>query len=82
MGQMGEELLLRNLLQAAWLCCLLAVQVHSCPETCNKCSGPENDQCEECRAGWTLHNNSCVGTVALCMSLEIIICMYGIKQAG
>lgn len=33
--------------------------------------------------GWTLHNNSCVGTVyrALCMSLEIIIYMYG-KQTN
>uniref|UniRef100_A0A4W6EX77 EGF-like domain-containing protein n=1 Tax=Lates calcarifer TaxID=8187 RepID=A0A4W6EX77_LATCA len=59
-GQMGGSMLHRNLLQAAWLCCLLAVQVHSCPGTCSKCSGPENDQCEECRAGWTLHNNTCV----------------------
>lgn len=76
-GQMEVRMLHRNLLQAAWLCCLLAVQVHSCPDTCRKCSGPENDQCVECRAGWTLHNNNCVGTVCrgLCMSLEIMI--YG-----
>ncbi|XP_029358842.1 cysteine-rich with EGF-like domain protein 1 [Echeneis naucrates] len=56
-GQMGVRM---HLLPAAWLCALLAVQGHSCPDTCNKCSGPENDQCEECRAGWTLHNNTCV----------------------
>lgn len=35
----------------------------SCPDSCSLCSGPENDQCEECRAGWTLHNKICVGTV-------------------
>lgn len=66
--QMGVRMFHRNLLQAAWLCCLLVVQVHSCPDICNKCSGPESDQCEECRAGWILHNNSCVGTV--CRALE------------
>ncbi|CAB1420751.1 unnamed protein product [Pleuronectes platessa] len=49
-----------KLLQAAWLWCVLASQVHSCPGACSKCSGPENDQCEGCRAGWTLHNNTCV----------------------
>ncbi|XP_070704600.1 protein disulfide isomerase CRELD1 isoform X2 [Pempheris klunzingeri] len=57
---MGVRMLHRKLLQAAWLCCLLAVRVHSCPESCKQCSGPENDRCEECRAGWTLHRNSCV----------------------
>lgn len=73
----------RTLLQAAWLSCLLAVQVHSCPDICTKCSGPENEQCEECRAGWTLHNNTCVGTVygGLFMSLEIIIYLCGTRQA-
>ncbi|KAM9859105.1 protein disulfide isomerase CRELD1 [Aulostomus maculatus] len=50
----------RHLLQAAWLCCLLVVPVHSCPDACSKCSGPKNDQCEECREGWELHQNSCV----------------------
>ncbi|XP_033483137.2 protein disulfide isomerase CRELD1 isoform X1 [Epinephelus lanceolatus] len=60
MGQMGVRMLHRSLLQAAWLCCLLAVQVHSCPDACSKCSGPQNDQCKECRAGWILHNNTCV----------------------
>ncbi|XP_017290981.1 protein disulfide isomerase CRELD1 [Kryptolebias marmoratus] len=39
---------------------LLAVQVHSCPDACSKCSGPESDDCEECRPGWTLHNYTCV----------------------
>ena len=77
MGQMGVRMLHRNLLQAAWLCCLLVVQGHSCPDVCSKCSGPEKDQCEECRAGWILHNNTCVGTVyrTLCMRLDIIIYM-------
>nr|XP_033483141.1 protein disulfide isomerase Creld1 isoform X3 [Epinephelus lanceolatus] len=60
MGQMGVRMLHRSLLQAVWLCCLLAVQVHSCPDACSKCSGPQNDQCKECRAGWILHNNTCV----------------------
>ncbi|XP_028262447.1 cysteine-rich with EGF-like domain protein 1 [Parambassis ranga] len=50
------------LLQAACLCSLLALQVHSCPDSCSQCAGPQNDQCEECRAGWTLHNNTCVDT--------------------
>lgn len=62
-AQVAVRMLHRTLLQAAWLSCLWAVQVSSCPEVCSKCSGPENDQCEECRAGWTLHNNTCVGTV-------------------
>uniref|UniRef100_A0A8D3C6G5 EGF-like domain-containing protein n=1 Tax=Scophthalmus maximus TaxID=52904 RepID=A0A8D3C6G5_SCOMX len=60
MGLVGVRTRPVDLLQATWLCCLLAVQVHSCPGTCSKCWGPENDQCEECRAGWTLHNNTCV----------------------
>ncbi|XP_063766575.1 protein disulfide isomerase Creld1 isoform X1 [Eleginops maclovinus] len=60
MEQMGVTMLHSNPLQAAWLCSLLAVQVLSCPDSCIKCSGPENDQCEQCRAGWTLHNNTCV----------------------
>ncbi|XP_029946716.1 cysteine-rich with EGF-like domain protein 1 [Salarias fasciatus] len=59
-GEQMEVRLHRNLLQAAWLWALLAAHVHSCPDACSKCSGPENDQCEECRAGWTLHNKSCV----------------------
>ncbi|KAM9408774.1 protein disulfide isomerase CRELD1 isoform 2-T3 [Pholidichthys leucotaenia] len=57
---MGRKRVYRNLLQAAWLWSLLAVLVHSCPDSCSKCSRPERDQCEECRAGWTLHNNICV----------------------
>lgn len=59
----------RNLLVVVCLCSLLAVHVHSCPEACSKCSGLKYDQCEECRPGWTLHNNSCVGTIfrASCM---------------
>ncbi|XP_073324328.1 protein disulfide isomerase CRELD1 isoform X1 [Pagrus major] len=54
---MGVRMLHRNL---CWLCCLSAVLVHSCPDVCRKCSGPANDQCEECRTGWALHNNTCV----------------------
>ena len=63
LGQMGVRMLHRDLLPAVWLCCLLAVQVHSCPDACRKCLGPENDKCVECRAGWMLHYNICVGTV-------------------
>ncbi|KAK2862081.1 hypothetical protein Q5P01_001614 [Channa striata] len=49
MRQMGVRMLRKNLLQAAWLCCLLAVQMHSCPDNCSECSGPENDQyIDEC----------------------------------
>uniref|UniRef100_A0A669DQE1 EGF-like domain-containing protein n=1 Tax=Oreochromis niloticus TaxID=8128 RepID=A0A669DQE1_ORENI len=59
-GQMGMKNLHRNLLQGVCLWSLLAVQVSSCPDSCSLCSGPENDQCEECRAGWTLHNKICV----------------------
>lgn len=58
-GQMGMKNLHRNLLQGVCLWSLLAVQVSSCPDSCSLCSGPENDQCEECRAGWTLHNKIC-----------------------
>nr|XP_020443075.1 cysteine-rich with EGF-like domain protein 1 [Monopterus albus] len=57
---MGVRISHRSVLEAAWLCCLLAVQLHSCPDTCSKCSDPETNQCEECRAGWTLHNHTCV----------------------
>ncbi|XP_053172376.1 protein disulfide isomerase Creld1 [Scomber japonicus] len=60
LGQMGVRMLHRDLLPAVWLCCLLAVQVHSCPDACRKCLGPENDKCVECRAGWMLHYNICV----------------------
>uniref|UniRef100_A0A3Q3C104 EGF-like domain-containing protein n=3 Tax=Haplochromini TaxID=319058 RepID=A0A3Q3C104_HAPBU len=59
-GQMGMKSLHRNLLQGVCLWSLLAVQVSSCPDSCSLCSGPENDQCEECRDGWTLHNKICV----------------------
>lgn len=62
-AQVAVRMLHRALLQAAWLSFLWALQVGSCPEVCSKCSGPENDQCDECRAGWMLHNNTCVGTV-------------------
>ncbi|XP_034544994.1 protein disulfide isomerase CRELD1 isoform X2 [Notolabrus celidotus] len=55
---MGLRML--HMLQAALLCCSLAVAVHSCPQPCKKCSDTENNQCEECRAGWTLHHNTCV----------------------
>ncbi|XP_029989325.1 cysteine-rich with EGF-like domain protein 1 [Sphaeramia orbicularis] len=60
MGPMGLWRFHRKLLPAAWLCCFLAVQVYSCPETCRKCSGPGNDHCEECKGGWILHNGTCV----------------------
>ncbi|KAM4612510.1 protein disulfide isomerase CRELD1 isoform 1-T2 [Polymixia lowei] len=51
-----------NLLPAAWLCSVLAgvIQGQSCPDTCRTCSGPENNQCLECRTGWILHDNTCV----------------------
>ncbi|KAJ0023216.1 hypothetical protein NQD34_003115, partial [Periophthalmus magnuspinnatus] len=29
-----------------------------CPPSCNKCSG--QDQCEDCKRGWLLHNGTCV----------------------
>ncbi|XP_071768697.2 protein disulfide isomerase CRELD1 [Centroberyx gerrardi] len=62
MGQMGARMIHWNLLPAAWLCSLLAVmvQAQSCPDTCRTCSGPKNDKCLDCRAGWTLHDNTCV----------------------
>lgn len=62
---MGVKMELWNLLPAARLCVLLVAmtQVESCPESCRVCSGPGNKQCVECRPGWMLHNNACVGTV-------------------
>ncbi|XP_072238212.1 protein disulfide isomerase CRELD1 [Leuresthes tenuis] len=57
---MGVRSLHRSLLQCALLWGLLAVHVRGCPDACSKCSRSEKDQCEECRAGWTLHNKTCV----------------------
>ncbi|KAM6927787.1 protein disulfide isomerase CRELD1 [Xenentodon cancila] len=57
---MGVKRVVRKLLQAVWLWSLLAVWVHCCPDACSKCSGSENDLCEECRTGWILHYNTCV----------------------
>ncbi|XP_029005800.1 protein disulfide isomerase Creld1 [Betta splendens] len=56
----GVRMLQRNLLHAAWLCCLLTVPTHSCPDNCSHCSGPEKERCDECRGGWMLYKNSCV----------------------
>lgn len=77
------KVLHRDLLQAVWLCCLLAVQVQSCPDACRKCLGTEKDQCLDCRAGWMLHNNICVGTVCrifgnngVCMAYDKLMTEY------
>uniref|UniRef100_A0A1A8NUA4 Cysteine-rich with EGF-like domains 1 n=1 Tax=Nothobranchius rachovii TaxID=451742 RepID=A0A1A8NUA4_9TELE len=51
---MGTKWLPRNVLFLS----LLAVRAHSCPDACSKCSKPDN--CEFCRPGWILHNNTCV----------------------
>jgi len=77
-GQMGVRSLHRSLLQCALLWGLLAVHVRGCPDACSKCSRPEKDQCEECKAGWTLHNKTCVGTVLRVshISHEIIVCAW------
>ncbi|XP_065810922.1 protein disulfide isomerase Creld1 isoform X2 [Labrus bergylta] len=64
---MGMRMLHMNLLQAALLCCLLAVKAHSCPPACSKCSGPENHHCEGCSTGWILHNNTCVDCDPACV---------------
>lgn len=79
---MGMKSLHRNLLQGVCLWSLLAVQVSSCPDSCSLCSGPENDQCEECRDGWTLHNKICVGTVyrASFWSQDIITFILNLKK--
>ncbi|XP_010898946.2 protein disulfide isomerase Creld1 isoform X1 [Esox lucius] len=34
--------------------------VRGCPDSCEECSGPQNDLCLVCQTGWTLHDNECV----------------------
>lgn len=66
-----------------WLHCslllllLLVDLVHSCPDACSKCSGPDGVHCEECRPGWTLHNYTCVGNACKCVG----IVLNGMKAA-
>ncbi|MGH0187065.1 UNVERIFIED_CONTAM: hypothetical protein FKN15_023567 [Acipenser sinensis] len=55
-----------------WLC-IETIQVCCPPDTfgadcaacfhsCKRCTGPEDYKCEECKAGWILHDNKCVAT--------------------
>ncbi|XP_024915811.1 cysteine-rich with EGF-like domain protein 1 [Cynoglossus semilaevis] len=60
MGQIGLWTFYRTLQQTVLLFFLVVVEVHSCPSSCSKCSGPENNHCEACHPGWTLHSNTCV----------------------
>ncbi|XP_034022379.1 protein disulfide isomerase CRELD1 [Thalassophryne amazonica] len=55
-----RRILPRKWVQAVWLCCVFAGCVQSCPEGCSVCS--ENNQCQGCKAGWTLYVNTCVDT--------------------
>ncbi|KAK6473844.1 protein disulfide isomerase Creld1 [Huso huso] len=32
----------------------------ACFHSCKRCTGPEDYKCEECKAGWILHDNKCV----------------------
>lgn len=33
----------------------------ACYHSCKKCAGPEDYKCLDCKAGWMLHDNKCVG---------------------
>ncbi|KAG9333812.1 hypothetical protein JZ751_010091 [Albula glossodonta] len=34
----------------------------ACYHACKRCAGPEDYKCLACKAGWSLHDNKCVGT--------------------
>lgn len=33
----------------------------ACYHSCKKCSGPQDYKCLDCKPGWILHDNKCVG---------------------
>lgn len=33
----------------------------ACYHSCKKCAGPEDYKCLDCKSGWLLHDNKCVG---------------------
>uniref|UniRef100_A0A672Q2S4 Cysteine-rich with EGF-like domains 1b n=1 Tax=Sinocyclocheilus grahami TaxID=75366 RepID=A0A672Q2S4_SINGR len=33
----------------------------ACHHSCKKCTGPQNNKCLDCKPGWILHSNKCVG---------------------
>ena len=33
----------------------------ACYHSCKKCAGPEDYKCLDCKPGWVLHDNKCVG---------------------
>lgn len=33
----------------------------ACYHSCKKCAGPQDYKCLDCKAGWMLHDNKCVG---------------------
>ncbi|KAM9759734.1 protein disulfide isomerase CRELD1 isoform 1-T2 [Menidia menidia] len=57
---MGGQRLRTHLLLPALLWAVSAGQACGCPDACSRRSGPDKSQCEECRAGWILHNKTCV----------------------
>ncbi|XP_028303304.1 cysteine-rich with EGF-like domain protein 1 [Gouania willdenowi] len=48
-----------HLLWAACLWTMLVVQVRGCSFACSQCTEQDKNQCRRCKAGWTLHNNTC-----------------------
>ncbi len=33
----------------------------ACHHSCKKCTGPQDNKCQDCKPGWILHSNKCIG---------------------
>lgn len=47
----------------------------ACYHSCRKCSGPEDYKCLDCKAGWMLHDNKCVGECARWVRIRVSVCV-------
>lgn len=70
----------------------------ACYYSCKKCAGPEDYKCLDCKPGWMLHDNKCVGECGsrghvvtvnwLCASfldvccLTALVCLLDIDECG
>lgn len=48
--------------------CMICLLFLACHHSCKKCSGPQDDRCQDCKPGWILHSNKCVGELHMTAS--------------
>lgn len=65
----------------------------ACYHSCKKCAGPEDYKCLDCKGGWMLHDNKCVGEcvvaaqapavcVCVCVLSRDLVCLLDIDECG